>query len=318
MVLQFEGRTTDALEWAERTAAEAAVVDDPAALADAYYVIGWAYGELGKEGGLEFLQRSLEAYQRSGNLVMQEGVLSTLGVLCQWAGQWDEATSYYERSRNEALKIGDTVGAALARVNVAEILIDRGEWAEAEALLLETLPLWKASQHRYYLGACLLYLGRVSLCLGRFEEALNRLEEAKSNFLHVGADEQVPAVDARIAECRVASGDVDAALDLAKGLLGRASESNGVTRVVSLLERVQAHALLKQGDLWGARDALEASLAAARDRKDLFEATLTQLSLIEIDRLEGVEPPLEMLNESRSLLASLKVRAVLPVPLPSQ
>ena len=40
------------------------------------------------------------------------------------------------------------------------------------------------------------------------------------------------------------------------------------------------------------------------------------LSLIELDRLEGVEPPLEMVNESRSLLASLKVRAVPPVPLP--
>ncbi len=91
-----------------------------------------------------------------------------------------------------------------------------------------------------------------------------------------------------------------------------------MARVVSLLERVQAHALLKQGDLWGARDALEASLAAARERKDLFEATLTQLSLIEIDRLEGVEPPLEMVNESRALLASLKVRAVPPVPSPPQ
>ena len=48
-----------------------------------------------------------------------------------------------------ALKIGNTVGAALARVNIAEILIDRGEWAEAEALLLETLPFWKASQYHY-------------------------------------------------------------------------------------------------------------------------------------------------------------------------
>ena len=318
MVLQFEGRTTDALEWAERTAAEAAAADEPAALADAYYVMGWAYGELGKEGGLALMQRSLEAYQRSGNLVMQEGVLSSLGVLCQWAGQWDEAMSYYERSRVEALKIGDTVGAALARVNVAEVLIDRGEWAEAEALLLETLPLWKASQHRYYLGACLLYLGRVSLCLGRLDEAIGKLEEAKANFLHVGAAEQVPAVEARIAECHVAKGNLDTALELVGGLLARASESNGVARVLAPLERVRAHARLKQGDLWGARDALEASLAAARERKELFEATLTQLSLIEIDRLEGVEPPLEMVNESRSLLASLKVRAVPPVPLPPQ
>jgi tetratricopeptide (TPR) repeat protein len=210
------------------------------------------------------------------------------------------------------------VGAALARVNVAEILTDRGEWAEAESLLIETLPLWKASQHRYYLAGCLWFLGRVSLRLGRHDEALNRLEEARSIYLYVGAESEIPAVDARIAECHVAMGNVDAALALAKGVLSRASETNSVTRMASLLERVQAHALLMQGDLWGARDALEASLAAARERKDLFEATLTQLSLIEIDRLEGVEPPLEMVNESRSLLASLKVRAVPPVPLPPQ
>ena len=40
------------------------------------------------------------------------------------------------------------------------------------------------------------------------------------------------------------------------------------------------------------------------------------LSLIELDRLEGVEPPLEMVNESRSVLSGHKVRAVPPVPLP--
>ncbi len=52
IVLQCEGRTADALERAEQTVAEAADVDDPEALADAYFVMGWAYGELGKEGGL--------------------------------------------------------------------------------------------------------------------------------------------------------------------------------------------------------------------------------------------------------------------------
>ncbi len=40
-------------------------------------------------------------------------------------------------------------------MNIAEILTDRGEWAEAEVILLETLPLWKASQYRFYLGECL-------------------------------------------------------------------------------------------------------------------------------------------------------------------
>ena len=182
----------------------------------------------------------------------------------------------------------------------------------------ETLPLWKASQHRYYLGACLSLLGRVSLRSGRHDEALGRLEDAKANFLHVGAEQEAPPVDARIAECRVAMGNVDAALALIRGLLERAGSSNGVTRVVPLLERLQGHALIRQGDLWGARDALESSLAAARERRALFEVTLSLLSLIELDRLEGIEPPLDVVTESRSLLGSLKVRAVPAVPLPAQ
>lgn len=263
------------------------------------------------------MQRSLEAYQQSGNLVMQAGVLANIGVLCLWEGRWDEAASYYERGRDDALKIGDSVGAGLARVNVAEILTDRGEWAEAEALLLETLPLWRASQYRYYLGNCLMFLGRVSLCLGRVDEALSCLEEAKAHFLYVGAEEQVPPTEARIAECYVAMGNAEAALQLVGGMLDRADPSGRVAKVRSLLERVRAHALLRHGDLLGARNALQASLAVARERQQAFEIALTLLSLIELDRREGAEPPLEALLESRSILAGFKVRATPPVPHPA-
>jgi hypothetical protein len=42
------------------------------------------------------------------------------------------------------------------------------------------------------------------------------------------------------------------------------------------------------------------------------------LSLIELDRLEGVEPAHEMVTETRERLSSLKVRAVPPVPLPAR
>jgi hypothetical protein len=38
------------------------------------------------------------------------------------------------------------------------------------------------------------------------------------------------------------------------------------------------------------------------------------LTLIELDRLEGVEAPQEVLDESRSILAKLKVRAVPRIP----
>ena len=75
-----------------------------------------------------------------------------------------------------------------------------------------------------------------------------------------------------------------------------------------LLERVRGYALLQQGNLAGARQALQASLAAGRTRRDLFEVTLTLLALIQLAGAEGVEPPPEIVSESRSLIASLKLR----------
>jgi predicted ATPase/class 3 adenylate cyclase len=326
MLLQAEGRTPEALERAERTLVEAEAADDPEALGDAYFVISWVYSDRARQGNAptgeltaaSAMLRSLEAYQRAGNIVREAAVLGSVGVIYQWEGRWDDALTYYERGRAAALKIGSAVDAAVTRVNIAEILIDRGEWAEAEAMLLETLPLWKASQYHYFLALCLFYLGRVLLRTNRFDDALKRLEEAKATFLTVGAEKEVPPVDARIAECRIAMNQPDAALEVVRGLLGNATPENGVASVVPLLERVQAHALIRQGDLWGARDSLEASLAAAKERNDQFEATLTMLSLIELDRLEGIEPPVDMVNDTRTVLSSRKVRAVPPVPAPAQ
>ncbi len=318
MLLQFEGRTDEALDWAQRAKDESEAAGHVGALAEAYFVMGWAHGELGKEGGEALMQRSLECLQRQGgNLSRQAGMLLSLGVISQWEGRWDEALARYEQGREANLKAGDVVGAALARINVAEVLTDRGEWAEAEAVLLETLPFWKASQYHYYLAACLSLLGRVSLRRGRLDEALARLEESKAQFVQVGAEQEVPAVEARIAETRAAMGEAKQALEIVNALLARVDSSTGVARVQPLLERLQGHALMQQGDLWGARDALEASLATAREKNNLFEATLTMLSLIELDRLEGVEPPFEMVDETRARLANLKVRAVPPVPTPA-
>jgi tetratricopeptide (TPR) repeat protein len=315
-ILQREGRTTEALERAERAVNEAEQVDEFEALGDAYLVMGWAHAELGKEGALELTQRSLEAYQRCGNRSQEATVLSNLGIVCQWQGRWDEALSYYERAREASSKLGSSILVAMTRANIAEILIDRGEWAEAESILVETLPVWKASKNGYFLAGSLGLLGLALLRLGRFDDALARLEESKAGYIRVGADGDVPAIDARIAECRVAMGRADDALELVRDLIERAASSSAVERILPLIHRVHGHALLLKDDLWGARDALEASIAAAKERNNDFEAALTMLSLIELDRLEAVEPANEIVTESRSMLSALKVRAVPPVPLP--
>jgi len=298
------------MRWAQRAIAEAEAADDPEALGTAAFVMGWAHGALGRDGAESFLQKSLEAYRKSGNLVRQAALLMNLGVVYQMKGRWDEALACYEQARQESLKLGSTVDATLALMNIGEILSDRGELIEAEQALVETLPVWRAAKYRYLLGGCLWLLGRVSLQAGRFEEALKRLDEAKAHLQHVRAEQELLDLDGRVAECRVRMGQPAVGLELASGALARAHTLKGAVKATSLLERVRGHALLHLSDFGGARQAYVASLVAARGRKDLLETSLSLKALIDLDRMENAQPPAEIVAESTELTSMLKIRTV--------
>ena len=313
-VLQAQGNTAEAIRWAEKTVKEAEVANDAEALGTAYFVHGWAHGILGKPGSEELLLRAIEAFKRSGNRVRQAATLSNLGVMCQWEGRWDDAMAYYQRGGEESMKVGNRIDAAVAKLNIAEILADRGEIPEAEAALQQTLPLWRSSDYRYFLGACLWLLGRVSLRASRIDDALQRFNEARTHMAHVGAAHELVGVDAYIAECRVLKGEADAALAQADEVLSRTDAAEGVAKMTPLLQRVRAHALILQGDPYAAREALDAGLEAARARNDPFEIAVTQNSLVVLDRLEGVEPAAETVDEIKSIVARLKVRELPPIP----
>ncbi len=154
--------------------------------------------------------------------------------------------------------------------------------------------------------------GGSALRAGRFDEALGRFEQARTNFHEAGSQPEVRDVDARIAECRVFMRESDAALDLVSRTMESADARN--TKLVALLERVRGQALMQQGDLPGARRALESSLVAARARRDPYEVVQTLLALIELARLTGVDPAPEIVTESRALLAQLKIRGIPPMP----
>jgi class 3 adenylate cyclase/tetratricopeptide (TPR) repeat protein len=313
-VLQAQGRTEDALKWAEQGAREAEDVDDPEVTGDAYMVMGWGYSVLGKEGGEALMLKSLEAHRRSGNRVRQASILTNLGSACYWAGHWDDAMSYFERGRDELVKVGDRLTAAVASLGIGEILSDRGELAEAESTLQKTVPVWKASEYHYFLGYCIWMLGRVSLRGNKVAEALTRFAEARALLTDVGAEHEVLDIDARVAECHLLKSEPDAALALADEILAKPDSSGAIARLTPLLNRIRGYAMLMQADPFGAREALEASLAVARERKDRFEVALTLNALIELDRLEGVEPAQEVVDESRAAIADLKIRALPAAP----
>ena len=115
-VLQAQGSTAEALKWAEQAAHEGEELDDPEVTGDAYMVMGWGYSVLGREGGEAMMLKSLEAHQRSGNRVRQASILSNLGSACYWDGRMDDAMSYFERGRDELVKVGSRLNAAVASI----------------------------------------------------------------------------------------------------------------------------------------------------------------------------------------------------------
>jgi class 3 adenylate cyclase/tetratricopeptide (TPR) repeat protein len=315
-VLQAEGRTKSAIALAERAVDDAEAAGNIEALAGASFVLGWAYGVLGRSESRTYWERALEAYRDIGDAVKEADVLSNLGTLAQWEGRWDDALEYWELGRDRSTSIGDVVGAAASSDNIAELLADRGEFDRAEALLLESLPLWRASEYRYFLANCLGMLGRVASRSGRFDDALERFTEARSQHVHVGAQAEILDIDARLAERAAFMGQAEGALELATTTLDAAmrSEDEGAM-VVPMLERVRGYALFQLGDIPAAREAWSSSLGSARARGQRFELMLTAHASIRIARLLGEEPSSELREEAEDILRTLKIVAVPAVPL---
>ncbi len=84
-LLQAEGRTPEAIEWATRAAAEAEAAAHPEAAGEAYFVMGWANGDLGKPEAQSQMERALKEFERSGNLVRQADMLSQPGLAVRTA-----------------------------------------------------------------------------------------------------------------------------------------------------------------------------------------------------------------------------------------
>ena len=125
----------------------------------------------------------------------------------------------------------------------------------------------------------------MSLRTGRHASALKRLEEAKTILLEVEAEQEIPAVDAYIAECRIAM-EMPTRARARRDMLGRTTASNSVFKLVPDSNAHMATHFSK-GDVAAARIALgREPLAAGRDRRKFFE-TATYPAVNDRARLTG-------------------------------
>jgi tetratricopeptide (TPR) repeat protein len=259
---------------------------------------------------------ALRIYEELGDLTGQAVVLNNSGTFAYWQGRWDEALSLYERGRDARRKTGNEVTAAMGTSNIAEILSDQGRLEEAERLMREALRVWRAADYRAGIAFATGHLGRIASRSGNFEEALRLLEEARGRWDDLGGNTDVLETDAKIAECHLFAGDTETALELSMEGLERVKTAEGLSAMGPLLLRVKGYALMQASRLEGAAEALEDSLADARERGAEYEVGLTLEAMGRLKRQLGEEPDAAMELDCRGIFNRLGVRFTPEVPLP--
>ena len=314
MVLQAEGRSRAAIKWAQRAIEQAESIDDRKALGLAYNVLDWAKSTLGESTGGIYWRRSLEIAEEAADLERQAHVLNSLGYSAFYEGRWDEAMDFYERARALFEKIGDPVTSEAVAGNVAEILAERGRYDDAEAILRDSLRVWRASEYRYFLAGCLSDLGRVAARTQRFAEALAMLDEALILFSDVGAEEEIVDVVLRKAECRVLMGEGVEALVLAEEAADKMQGTEAAAMSTPKLDRIRGYAFLQAGRAPEAASAFARSLDSARSQKVEHEVAMTLHATIRLAETQGEIPPPESAQERDEILDLLGIPALLEAP----
>ena len=146
VIKQKQGHPLEAIQWCRRAidAAESSGARD--ALAQAFYMLDWAYTAMGRFEEVVYSQRALAIYEQLGDLERQGSILNNLGVIAYRQGRWIESVDLYEQARQVWERAGDRWSAAFAVVNRAEVLLDQGRLAEAEPLMKESLRIARASK----------------------------------------------------------------------------------------------------------------------------------------------------------------------------
>jgi class 3 adenylate cyclase/tetratricopeptide (TPR) repeat protein len=315
VIKQQQGRALEAIEWCRRTIEAADGSGTREALAQAQYVLDWAYASLGRFDEAVYSERALAIYVELGNLERQGAILNNLGAIAYYQAKWTEAVGFYERAQQVWERSGDRWSASFAVVNRAEVLLDQGRLSEAEPLIRESLRVARASRFGTQLAETARYTGMLLARLGRFEEARRLLDEAHDEFERVGESSEVLVTEARLGESLVLERSSSAALDLAERTLARLSAFEGIFPLGPTLHRVRGLALLQLDRFDEARAALNESLEGAKSAGADYEVALALDALAVLARLEG-ESVKTVERERDAIFARLGVVATPEIPLP--
>jgi tetratricopeptide (TPR) repeat protein len=245
-------------------------------------------------------------YESVGDLGGQGYMNSNLGGLAYLEGRWDEALEYYERSRDAADRLGNSVDVGVAEGNIGEVLVKQNKFDAAEAQLTRAVRVARASGDAFTVVFANLQLARILLEQGSYSEAEDLLRESRQEAISL--DMKEPAYEAAIllADLKARIGDAEAALELLKNAELGAKEEASIFAPTA--DRVRALAMASVGRVSEAVRIAGAALETARARHLDYEVAM--LLLCKADLLEDADPEAasQLRTEGNSIIDRLDIR----------
>lgn len=281
-VRMAQQRPMETLRLAEEAVRCAEVSDEDAALARAYANIDWANFVTGQPERATNSPKSVEIYESLGMLDRAADVLNNMGGFAYYMGDWNESIRRISESRQMSLRAGNDVQAAMAGVNLGELLVSQRKLDEAAPILEESIRTLRAAGDRDNAVNAELQQARLLAAGGDDEGARVLLRQVVDEALELGQIQFAYEATLYLAELKVAAGHATEAMEDLRRATARVGDEAEFFEPKRARVAALAYAALNQ-----AHEALEeiASGLEAADAMGLLydEALLrsTRLDLME-------------------------------------
>jgi tetratricopeptide (TPR) repeat protein len=260
-----QGRFQEAIEHAEKAAAEAEAAGDRETLAYAYHLLDRIHTATGsREEGLRYRDAALPIFAELGDLAAQGTVLHDLAADAHRGGRLEEATWLYERAIDARTRVGDVVRAAASVNALGEVELELGMPDQAERRFTDALRTWRGARSPEGIAVATANLGSLHLSRGDVTGGVEKLEEAHALADAIGAESLLNTTGLLLAETYLRLGRSVEAWKMATEIL----DSGGDTSTVVRARRLRAQALSATGGASRARAELTEALDLA-DRSGL-------------------------------------------------